>query len=154
MGDRSPGCQTRRIDVLRQTNRQQATVSKDGCDVTSGLWFDAYTGTPIHDPRDIIVDHLIDPREADESGAWRWPPARKKAFFDDPHNLAIVSRQQSREKQGRDPAQWLPADAGVKCDYCVVRWVELKRTYGLTVDHAEARKLVSAVEECVKQQQR
>lgn len=146
---RGPGCQTFRDQILAQTSEGKVGLSSDGCRVVKGRWYDAYTGAPIQDAQKAVVEHLVAPREADESGAWRWGEDRKNTFFNDTRNLAVVSVEQSREKDGRDPARWLPVDASIRCEY-VRRWLQVKWTYKLTVDYVEARALVTTMAACAE----
>ena len=88
------------------------------------------------------VPLVVPLREAWESGAFAWPASRRAAFANDPSsrsNVIGLSAVTARQRDDRDPAQWLPATSA-RCDY-VKRWIAVKRTWNLSVDPAEAARL-------------
>jgi hypothetical protein len=138
--DQDGNCRDTRDEVLLIESIIPATLSADGCDVLAGLWLDPYTGQQFTNPSDLDIDHMVPLAEAHESGGWRWDADKKSAYANDLHNakaLVAVSASANRSKGSRDPAQWLPTDPALQCEY-VKNWVEVKRRHGLEMDVAEA----------------
>jgi hypothetical protein len=75
-----------------------AAVTSPGCKITAGRWVDVYTGIAYTDPSKVTIDHVVALKEAWESGAAGWDPARRKAFGNDVADrleLVVVSTSSS-----------------------------------------------------------
>lgn len=66
--DADGDCVDARQEVLASESKGTVTWDRDGCDVESGQWRDAYTGEVWRDPRDLDVDHMVPLAEAHRSG--------------------------------------------------------------------------------------
>lgn len=87
----------------------------------------------------LRVDHLVPLSEAWESGASGWTAARREQYANDqgaPATLVVVTARSLRDKAGRDPADWVPADPGRYCRY-VGEWVATKLRWSLSADKDE-----------------
>ncbi len=92
---------------------------------------------------DLVVDRLVDPHEAWQSGARSWTERRWTEFGSDlayPGTLQSTVESTDAAKGTADPAQWLPADRGARCRYAVSS-VATKWRWGLSVDPAERVRL-------------
>lgn len=142
------GCDTRN-DVLA---RDMEDVARRGpCVVVSGTLRDPYTGKTIEWTKAkasaVQIDHVVALSEAWKSGAWRWPPDRRRQIANDPRNLLAVDGPENQRKSDDDPAEWLPPAKGYVCAY-VVRYVGVKAAYGLGVDKAERAALRDTLARC------
>lgn len=141
------GCDTRR-EVLIDEAVIPPSVSA-GCSLSGGEWFSAYDGLTFTDPGDLDIDHVVALAEAWDSGAYAWDAARRRAFANDlgvPWSLIAVSASSNRSKSDKDPADWLPTNASVRCRY-LGDWVAVKARWGLAVDDAE-RSVLAAAADC------
>ncbi|HSW42793.1 MAG TPA: HNH endonuclease family protein [Patescibacteria group bacterium] len=140
------GCDTRR-EVLISESRTTPRVGAR-CSV-SGSWRSAYDGVTTTQASSFDVDHVVALKEASDSGAWAWAPARRRAFANDlgdSRSLRAVSASSNRSKSDRDPAQWLPPLASFHCTYAT-DWVAVKVRWRLSVDsreHAALRRILTA----------
>ena len=83
-------------------------------------------------PDKVTLDHIIDPREAHESGLCSAPVELRIKFANDLNNLTLASPEVDRyEKRGSDYAEWTP-----KHNFCWMagRIVAMRYAYRLTVD--------------------
>lgn len=69
---------------------------------------DPYTGTILHDPARIEIDHVLALKEAHEAGGWRWPPAKKNEFYNWGYNHLAVEGSVNAAKGSRPPPAWQP----------------------------------------------
>jgi hypothetical protein len=141
------GCDTRE-EVLIQESRTPARI-RAGCTVV-GRWRSAYDGLTTTKPTTFDIDHLVALKEAWDSGAWAWTPARRQAYANDlgdSRTLRAVSAASNRAKGDRDPAQWLPPLVRFRCTY-VTEWIVVKVRWSLKVDPAERSALRRVLASC------
>ena len=143
------GCDARR-EVLLVEAVVAPTVSA-GCSLAGGEWISRYDGlVAVGNGGDFDVDHLVPLAEAWQSGAHSWSAAQRELYANDlvlPDALIAVSASSNRSKGAKDPAEWLPPDAGQHCWYAAA-WVTVKAHFGLTVDQAEAGTLHGLLAGC------
>ena len=121
-----------------------------GCSIVGGTWFSAYDGVTTTDASSFDIDHMIPLKEAWDSGAHAWTSDRRQAFANDltlAESLIAVSASSNRSKSDRDPAEWMPTRTAYHCTY-VVAWITVKKTWNLSVDEAEYRKLEQVLATC------
>ena len=95
-----------------------------------------YTGTWFESIRETDIEHIVARSEAHDSGLCAASAATRAKFGPDLLNLTLASPSVNRhEKSDNDVAEWLP-DLN-QCWY-VNRTLQVRREYGLTIDHAEA----------------
>ena len=131
---------------------RQYVLSRDGSDVEtgsdcqpdSGSWQSDFDGTWTSDVSNATVDHVVALAEAWSSGAWAWSTSQRQAFANDIDSpqLWIASRSANSSKGAYDPAEWMPPNTAVRCDY-VKAWIHVKHQWDLTVDAAEHSALQS-----------
>lgn len=149
------GCKTRDDVLYREmlTNRAHRVVVKRGCqhDVISGSWRDPYTGNLLtadlaRDPEAVQIDHVVSLKESWVSGAWRWSPAKRLAFANDPANLHAVEGRLNQSKGEDDASTWKPAPAY----WCrnAREILAIKTRYQLSIDPAEQRALNRMLATC------
>ena len=141
------GCNTRK-EVLIAESLDPVQIGS-GCSISGGRWFSIYDNVETTDSSKFDIDHMVPLSEAWDSGAWNWNADQRKHFandLDQPFFLIAVTASSNRSKSDRDPAQWMPPNAGYHCTYVRI-WIEIKRAWDLSVDQAEhdylARKLAS-----------
>ena len=130
------GCSTR-SEVLIAESRPTARVGPD-CSV-AGSWRSAYDGLITTGPSRFDIDHVVALKEAWDSGAWDWTPARRKSFANDLgdwRSLRAVTAASNRSKSDKDPGQWLPPLLSFHCTYAT-EWVVVKVRWTLQVDARE-----------------
>lgn len=144
------GCDTRR-EVLIDEAINPPTVGQ-GCFLIGGEWYSLYDGVETTDPRTFDVDHVVALAEAWDSGASAWSTDRRTSFANDlgvDWALIAVSAVSNRSKSDKDPSEWLPPLAGVRCEY-VAMWIAVKVRWSLTVDPAERAALESDLAGCTQ----
>ncbi|CAE6427150.1 unnamed protein product [Rhizoctonia solani] len=140
-------CDTRGT-VLKREATTQVTIDPE-CKTMKGTWISDYDGKLIEDARGLDIDHTVPLKEAWQSGAWSWTPARRKEFANDltrPQLLA-VSAISNRMKGDKDPSKWMPSNPAFRCTY-IRAWIEVKHYYDLTVDEAEKKRLTKLIDNC------
>lgn len=148
--DEDGDCQDARQEVLVQESLIEVTLTKNGCRVVSGLWYDPFTGKKFVDPGDLDIDHFVPLKEAYDSGADQWSRSRKSAYANDlasANTLIAVSLSANRSKGAKDPAQWMPPNKEYHCEYLVV-WASVKEEFELTMDKAEFLFISNKLNEC------
>jgi hypothetical protein len=132
--DADGDCQNTRAEVLAQLST--ARVIRDGCRVVRGRWIDPYTGRTFLDASDLDVDHVVPLAWAWRHGADAWSNARRERFANDLANLQPTDAGTNRSKGDKGPDEWLPPEAGHRCEY-VLRFTRIALAYGLLADPAE-----------------
>ncbi|MBJ30233.1 MAG: hypothetical protein CL466_02285 [Acidimicrobiaceae bacterium] len=141
---------TRHEVLMTEEIRSSPFLRADGCLVTGGRWFAAFTGTFVDDPRSLDVDHFVPLANAHRSGGWAWDRATKKRYandLDDPRHLIAVTSSANRSKGDKGPEAWRPPDESYWCDYADT-WMDVKVRWGLTVTSAELSALRDMLGEC------
>lgn len=131
-------CDTR-AEVLRRDSLVTPQITRTGCTVISGEWRSPYDGLVLTTASQLQIDHVVALKEAWDSGAWAWNPAKRHAFANDiadPRTLRPASTASNQDKGDKDPSNWLPPDAADVCSY-VGDWVEIKLRWGLSMDQSE-----------------
>ncbi|MFF1506390.1 HNH endonuclease [Streptomyces sp. NPDC058326] len=139
--DPADGCDTRG-EVLVAEAVDAPKTGKD-CALTEGMWTSYYDGQNVTDPALLRVDHLVALEEAWQSGASGWTADRREKYANDQGaaaTLVAVTARSQKDKAGRDPAEWVPADKDRYCRY-VGEWVGTKLRWGLSVDKDEMEAL-------------
>ena len=137
--DADGDCINTRHEVLILESRVPVTMTENGCSVALGEWYDPLTNQTFTDPSDVDIDHHVALSEAHRSGAAEWDTAKKRAFANDlvnSYTLQAMDDSTNASKSDNDPANWLPPNESLRCDY-VKNWVEVKSLYALTYDVAE-----------------
>lgn len=148
--DEDRDCQNTRQEVLIEESVEPVVLDERGCKVISGLWEDPFTGNTYTNPSDLDVDHMIPLKEAHVSGGYLWSPAEREQYANDmsnPDTLIAVSSSANRQKGAKDVAQWLPPNEAYRCEY-VIRWMNLKETWGFSSDDNELKVLFAVLEAC------
>jgi hypothetical protein len=139
------GCDLRSQVLLRDNHGHGP---KDGCNVVAGSWTSSYDGVVTSNADALTVDHVVPLKEAWDSGASSWDPARRAAFaadLTDPRTLATVTSITSESKGDRDPANWLPPSKADVCPY-IGDWIAIKARWGLSMDKLEAGRIQDLLE--------
>ena len=111
-----------------------------------GRIFGPYTGRYFTSTRETDREHIVAVSEAHDSGACNWGHERRNRFFNDLKNLTLAAPGVNRYQKGsKDAAAWMP-DFN-RC-WFAARVVAVKRTWGLTVDRAEADTLATVLARC------
>jgi hypothetical protein len=122
----------------------------DGCLVTGGWWYAAFTGTFVDDPRSLDVDHFVPLANAHRSGGWAWDAATRRRFANDqeePRHLIAVTASANRSKSDKGPETWRPDDGGYWCTYADT-WMDIKVRWALSVTSAELSALRDMLATC------
>ena len=149
--DADSDCQDTRQEVLISESLAPVTYrTARQCRVATGEWFGAFTGTTVHEPGALDIDHLVALANAHRSGAWAWPEERKRAYYnslDDADHLIAVTARANRSKGARGPEEWRPANEAYWCEYAQ-DWIRIKQAWGLSVTEAEAQALEEMLGRC------
>ncbi|WP_051366396.1 HNH endonuclease family protein [Hamadaea tsunoensis] len=144
------GCDTR-DDVLRRDLTGVRLGTTNPCVVLSGVLADPYTGRKLPYDRsrasEIEIDHVVAVAAAWRSGAWAWPPQRRRAFANDTDNLLAADKTTNQDKRSQTADNWKPPRAAAWCDYAK-RYVTAKSRYALTVTTAEGDALGRMLSTC------
>lgn len=142
------GCDTREEVLIKEA--VVVPRVRSGCALVGGRWRSRYDGVAAGDPSRFDIDHLVPLNEAWQSGAWRWSPARRRAYANDlgyQASLIAVTASSNRSKGDQEPQDWMPPRAGYACTY-VKQWVAVKWRWGLTVNAAERSYLRGRLRAC------
>lgn len=147
------GCDTRNDVLRRDLTELVLKPGTRGCLVLAGRLVDPYGGRPIAFVRGpgtsnaVEIDHVVALSDAWQTGAQRWPEAKRVRFANDPLGLLAVSGPLNRRKSDADAASWLPPAKGYRCAF-VARQVAVKATYGLWVKPAEKAAITRVLDRC------
>ena len=123
--DANGDCQDTRAEVLIAESRVAPTyTSSRRCTVARGRWISPWDLATWTYPSDVDIDHVVALKEAWDSGARAWGPINRERFANDlghPWTLEAVTDNVNQSKSDRDPSQWLPPNASVRCSY-VAKW--------------------------------
>lgn len=142
------GCDTR-DDILR---RDLTDVRTDGCEVTSGVLHDPYTGKTISFHRGpgsslaVQIDHLVPLKRAWSLGAYAWPQTRREAYANDPAVLLAADGPSNEAKSDQGPDGWRPRRAEW-CDYAT-RYTAVLVKYHLPETPAARSELATMLGTC------
>lgn len=127
--DTDGDCQNSRHEALIAQSTAPVRY-KDGrqCQVTAGRWISPFTGTVIHDPSKMDIDHVVPLKWAWSHGANRWPREKRERFANDPANLLSVEASLNRQKGAKGLDEWLPP--ANQCQYAL-RFLRVAKTYQL-----------------------
>lgn len=139
-------CTTRQVVLKHQGEDVQ---TGDDCQPVSGTWTSTYDNETFTDPGEVDIDHLVALGEAWRSGAHAWTTQERQQFANDLDSpqLWAVSASSNRSKGDADPADWMPPNQDVHCEY-VTAWIEVKHTWDLTVDPDEEQALHQTLQKC------
>jgi hypothetical protein len=135
------GCTARQY-VLKRDGSDVETGSD--CQPDSGSWQSDFDGVWTSTVSNATVDHVVALSEAWASGAWAWSTAEREDFANDVSSpqLWIATTSANSSKSDHDPAEWMPSNTSVRCDY-VKAWIHVKHLYDLDVDATEKSALQS-----------
>ncbi len=122
-------------------------VGISGGRVRSGCWISVYDGGRFENAAELDIDHIVALGEAHDSGGWQWTAAQREEFANWPGALIAVSAASNRSKKAADPAEWMPPDATVHCEY-LVSWTLTKAVWGLSMDPAEHDTIAQHTDAC------
>ena len=149
--DTNRDCRSTRVEVLLAESLHRPQFTRPGCQVRSGQWFSSFDRRTVTSGQKVTAAYAVPLAEAWSSGARSWPAAKRRAYANDlgdRRTLLAVSTASARARGTKEPTTWLPAPAS-RCSY-VASWVAVKVRWGLTVDAAEKRRLVSLAASCPK----
>ncbi len=142
------GCDTR-YEVLIAEAVEDPEVSDD-CDLTGGKWLSYYDNEEFTDPSDLDIDHMVPLAESWDSGASDWTDDDRERYandLDEDAGLVAVSASSNRQKGDQDPAEWMPSEKDVSCQY-ITEWTIVKTRWRLSVDEAEQTALEEISADC------
>ena len=140
-GTPDPGsCDARDAALIRDGKNE---VVGEGCAVTSGEWFDPYTGNTYYAPADIDVPLA----NAWRSGAASWTDARRERFANIPLDLLSVEDNANASKGDKGPEAWKPPRRAYHCAYSK-KWINIKHYWSLSVTSAEKSSLKQMLNTC------
>lgn len=132
---------TRHETLARLAFPQTVRMSRDGCYVSAGQWYDAYSGDTFYDPRKLEIDNVIPLFYTFKHGGANWSKEKKEMFSNDPINLIAVSASLNRQKSAKGPSEWLPPNYNYRCEY-LARWQQVLSKYPTIVMPASERRIV------------
>ena len=141
-------CQNTRHEVLIRDSLVRPGFRRgETCTVVTGQWLDPYTGELYRRASQVSIDHLVPLRWAHGHGADRWTRTQKTRFANDMDNLLAVGTRVNAQKGARGPDDWLPPEAGYRCEY-LSRFVEIMARYQLHFVDVERKALQEEFHRC------
>ncbi|WP_020211035.1 HNH endonuclease family protein [Gilvimarinus chinensis] len=131
-------CMNTRHEVLLIQAHGTAKLSPDGCYVSTGRWFDPYTGKVFNRSSELDVDHIVPLKWAYDHGGGNWTAKAKVSFGNDMENLIAVDDGTNQSKGAKGPDEWLPPNHQYRCQY-LADWKHLIEKYKLKLRSAEFR---------------
>jgi hypothetical protein len=111
-------CQDTRAEVLiSQSSTPVKFDTSRGCRVTSGTFYDPYSGRTFTNDDDVDIDHIIALGYSSARGGSHWSAEKKEQFANDPLNLIAVDRSLNRAKGAAGITEWLPPNHSYRCEY-------------------------------------
>lgn len=141
---------TRAEVLMAESLSPTKTASKTSRTILTGKWFSPYDNLTLTSASKVDIDHYVALAEAWKSGAHEWTAAERQQYANDmgyEHSLIAVSASQNRSKSDKDPAAWMPKNAGYHCQY-VTTWVAVKYRWSLSVDPAEKAAIAKVLGTC------
>lgn len=140
-------CQSTRQEMLILTSRTEVRFTNPReCQVRTGEWLDEYTGKIFTVAMQLDIDHIIPLMYAHTHGGDRWPLQKKLEFANDPMNIMLVERRETRRKGDRGPAQYLPREE-FQCQY-VRAWEAIADKYDLRLGQRELNRISVILRDC------
>ena len=137
-------CDVRDDALIRDGENVQ--IDED-CSFVSGSWIGPYTGATLTDSSDVDIDHVVPLANAWRSGASTWSTPDREAYANDPQVLLSTDDGANQEKGDKGPEAWRPPNRDYWCEYSR-RWVDIKSTWGLTVNSPEKAALEEMLSTC------
>lgn len=147
-------CDTRNQVLGRDLTNIQIDA---GCQVSSGILSDPYTGNHIQFNRGrdtsekVQIDHVVALSDAWQKGAQQLTPQLRLQLANDPLNLLAVDGGANQNKSDGDAVTWLPPNKSFRCAY-VARQISVKLKYTLWVNAAEKSAMQNVLKSCPDQQ--
>ena len=165
------GCDTRNDILKRDMTNVTFKSGTHDCVVKTGTLNDPYTGKTInfvrgqHTSTAVQIDHVVAVQDAWASGLWGASAQERLTYANDPDVLlavdgpaneqkgsGVASLISSKSRQAATRAQWggevwMPSNKAYRCDYMVKR-VEIKTKYGLSMTQAEKTETKKVLEAC------
>jgi hypothetical protein len=151
-------CNTRVVSLKRDTKIAVTHENpNDPCSIVStGKWYDYYSGTDITNAKIIDIDHFVPLKAAYISGAWALPQWRKKEYANylvDPFHLVSVSAKENRSKSDKDPSKYLPPFEAFRCEY-IAQWMHIKFRWGFRLSDDEDKTIREEALKCLDSEQK
>ena len=148
--DYDKDCKNTRHELLESRSTGRVFYSSSGCTVTTGEWWDKYSGRVMYYARDLDVDHVIPLKWAHDHGGNMWDSVKKEKFANDINNLLIVDDGLNRQKGAKGPTKWLPPNHAYRCEY-LKKWSDVLTAYpSLKMTSREERVFKRQREACAK----
>ncbi len=145
VGTPDPGsCDARDAALIRDGRGE---VVGNYCTVSSGEWFDPYTGNTYYQPSDIDIDHTVPLANAWRSGAASWTTAKRERFANVPPDVLSVEDNANASKGDKGPEAWKPPRTAYHCTYSK-KWINVKHQWALSVTRAERSALKQMLSTC------
>lgn len=146
--DEDGDCRNTRAELLIDRSIGKIIYSSyKKCAVKGGAWMDFYTGIKLTEAKDVDIDHIVALKFAHGHGGDQWPSAKKRAFANDPLNLAITAKKINRSKGDKGPDEWRPPNPGLVCSYAQ-SFRKVANKYGLKLIPTETAALMSQLKSC------
>lgn len=146
------GC--REDDEVRLRDATAATIEPGTvCAVQTGVLHDPYSGADVPfdravRPLAVEVEHIVSLHDIYYSGGWRMSQQERVQISHDlERELVLVSRVENQAKKQKTPAEWMPSDPAAWCWYAA-SYIDVKATYGLTVDDENRHFLGDVISAC------
>jgi len=136
--DQDGDCLSTRHEMLESMNTGQVAYSTNGCRVIGGRWLDPFSGQLYYRANQVDIDHVVPVAWAHSRGGYAWSSGQKRAFYNDPANLLVVSSRLNRSKGAQDPGEWLPPNLAFRCEY-VLRFTRVALKYQLLNSNERGR---------------
>ena len=122
------------------------SVEADVVESMGGIIYSPYNGQHFESTKETDIEHIVARSEAHDSGLCAASMDIRSAFAEDVLNLTLASPSVNRhQKSDNDAVEWLPELN--QCWYAG-RIVEVRQTYDLTIDQAEANVLERILSGC------
>ena len=147
------GCDTRNDILTRYLTNEVFKEKTKQCVVLSGTLIDPFSGESINfvqgakTSSEVQIDHTVALSNAWQTGAFKLTADQRKAFANDPLNLAAVKGRLNSQKGDGDAATWLPPLKSYRCDY-VSRQIAVKIKYKLWFTAPEKEAMIRILKTC------
>lgn len=152
------GCNIR-ARILQTTSLIDFQTS-NGCTVTYGSWYDAYTGKILTGnpyrgdgtENDLDIDHIIPLNYVNSHGGYNWSSSQKKAYGASLTGMKngvylAVSASENRKKSDKGPSEYYPPNSAYRCTYAQ-KWRDVARIYSIALSNADYIVVKNVLETC------
>lgn len=130
-------CESVEFNLLKKRSLRKIITTKDkSCLVISGKWFLPFSGKTTQKIDDIVINRIIDTKNAHYHGGFKWSKEKRDTFLKDIENFELFSKGSQIKKINSPYELWLPTNKAAVCPY-LQKVIYIKQKYSLSISKVE-----------------